>query len=85
VAVASFAGETLRERKKRQFEGGPPLVEFVNRRSRPIWVIRQKATCGEPVARRHVVNVVLSGERDPYVDIRQGDDHPTVVRPHPCP
>jgi hypothetical protein len=26
---------------------------------------------GEPVARRHVVNVALSGERNPYVDIRQ--------------
>jgi len=27
--------------------------------------------CGEPVACRHVVNVALSGERNPYVDIRQ--------------
>ena len=40
---------------------------------------------GEPFARRHVVNVALGRERDPYVDVRQRNDHLTVVRPHPCP
>ena len=39
---------------------------------------------GEPITRRQMVNVALSGERDPHVDIRQGDNHPSVVRPHPC-
>ena len=41
--------------------------------------------CGESVARRHMVNVALSGQGDPDVDIRQGDDHPIAVRPHPGP
>jgi len=32
---------------------------------------RSVRLCSEPLARRHVVNVALSGERNPDVDIRQ--------------
>jgi hypothetical protein len=44
----------------------PITLEFVNRRSRPIWVIRQKGDgssrlFGKPLACRHVVKVPLSG------------------------
>ena len=40
---------------------------------------------GEPFTRRHVVHVALSRERDPYVDVRQRNDHLTSVGPRPCP
>jgi len=64
----------------------PITLEFVNRRSRPIWVIRQKATeatgcAGEPIARRHVVNVALSGERDPVSEMAPERSAPGLSSP----